>query len=82
MPLAQAIHNEVSFSTVLADIWFGKVKNMALIVSRGKHFIMPLKTHRQVSLIQPENPTNKEYMPVESLKLKKNQLVSTPITDR
>ena len=72
----QVIHNEVSFSTVLADIWFGNVKNMELIVSRGKHFIMPLKSNRQVSLIQPESPTNKEYVPVESLKLKKNQLVS------
>lgn len=82
----QAIHNEVSFSTVLADIWFGNVKNMELIVSRGKHFIMPLKTNRQVSLIpegpipqgmaQAENPTNREYMPVESLELKKNELVS------
>ena len=72
----QAIHNQLSFSTVLADIWFGNVKNMELILSRGKHFIMPLKTNRQVSLIQPENPTNKEYRPVESLELKKNQLVS------
>ena len=72
----QAIHNQVSLSTVLADIWFVNVKNMELIVSRGKHFIMPLKSNRQVSLIQPESPTNKEYVPVESLKLKKNQLVS------
>ena len=59
----QAIHNQVSFSTVLADIWFGNVKNMELIVSQGKHFIMPLKTNRQIPFIQPESPTNKEYVP-------------------
>jgi len=65
----QAIHNEAVFSTVLGDIWFGNVKNMELITSKGKEFIMPLKTNRQVSLYGEQGLENKEYVPVESLKL-------------
>ncbi len=66
----QAIHNEVKFKTVLADIWFGNVKNMEVIISKGKQFIMPLKANRLVSL-GSSNEDKKEYVPVSSLKLKK-----------
>ncbi len=65
----QAVHNEVLFSVVLGDIWFGNVKNMELITSNGKQFIMPLKTNRQVLLYQGASQQKKEYVPVESLGL-------------
>lgn len=65
----QAIHNEVVFSAVLGDIWFGNVKNMELITSKSKEFIMSLKTNRQVSLYGEQGQENKEYVPVESLEL-------------
>ena len=71
----QAIHNEVSFNTVLGDIWFGNVKNMELISSKGKQFIMPLKVNRKVSLHDPSNPENREYVSVESLKLQEDKPV-------
>ena len=71
----QAIHNEVSFNTVLGDIWFGNVKNMELISSKGKQFIMPLKVNRKVSLHYPSNPENREYVSVESLKLQEDKPV-------
>ena len=71
----QGVHNEVSFSTVLGGIWFGNVKNMELITSKGKQFIMPLKTNRQVSLYDTSNQGNKEYMPVESLELEEGRPV-------
>lgn len=65
----QTVHNEVKFETVLADIWFGNIKNMDLITSKGKQFIMPLKTNRKVALFEPSNK-EKEYVPVKSLELK------------
>ena len=71
----QAIHNEVSFTTVLGDIWFGNVKNMEVITSKGKQFIMPLKTNRQVCLYDSSNQKNKEYVSVESLGLEENETV-------
>ena len=70
----QTIHNEVKFETVLGDIWFGNIKNMQMITSKGKQFIMPLKTNRQVSLFDSFNQ-EKEYVPVKSLELKEG----TPI---
>ena len=71
----QAIHNEVLFNTVLGDIWFGNVKNMELISSKGKQFIMPLKVNRKVSLHDSSNPENREYVSVESLKLQEDKPV-------
>ncbi len=65
----QALHNEVTFNIVLGDIWFGNVKNMELIASEGKQFIMPLKVNRQVCLYQQANQKKKGYVPVESLEL-------------
>jgi DDE superfamily endonuclease len=65
----QAIHNEVQFDTVLADIWFGNIKNMQMITSKGKEFIMPLKTNRQVCFFGCSSKGQKEYVPVKSLEL-------------
>lgn len=71
----QAVHNEVSFETVLGDIWFGNNKNMELITSKCKEFIMPIKTNRLVSLFDSNNENKKEYGSVNSLKLKKSKPV-------
>jgi len=72
----QTVHNGVKFETVLADIWFGNIKNMDLITSKGKQFIMPLKTNRKVALFESSNK-EKEYVPVKSLELKED----TPVKD-
>jgi len=68
----QTIHNEVKFETVLADIWFGNIKNMEMITTNGKQFIMPLKTNRKVSIFNSSSKDKKEYVPVKSLELKEN----------
>ena len=40
-----------------------------------KQFIMPLKVNRKVSLHDPSNPENREYVSVESLKLQEDKPV-------
>lgn len=47
--LDQAIHNNVQFTYVLADIWFSSVDNMKHIDKKGKTFIMPLKSNRSIA---------------------------------
>lgn len=45
----QAIHNELAFSTVLADIWFGNVKNIKSVsgVKVLAHFHNPMARNRK-----------------------------------
>lgn len=45
----QALHNQVKFRYVLADIWFGSTDNMTHVHARKKYFIIPLKDNRLVA---------------------------------
>ena len=71
---SQAIKNEISFTYLLADIWFGNVKNMGLIRSKKKHFIIPLKKNRQVCLFK-KGEKQLKYQSVESFDIKEGQTV-------
>ncbi|MEM6815070.1 MAG: IS701 family transposase, partial [Bacteroidota bacterium] len=62
--------------TVLADSWFGNVKNMALMVEKGEQFIIPLKANRQGALVDATDSTKTEYVPVQSLELQEDTPVS------
>lgn len=44
--IGSVVQNQVKFSYVLADSWFGSQENMEFIVSKKKHFIFALKSNR------------------------------------
>jgi hypothetical protein len=64
----QVLKNEVKFKWVITDVWFGSSENMKHIYSKGKDFIMPLKSNRKVAL-SLQDKENKKFVPIESLKL-------------
>jgi len=45
-----ALRNKVKFRFVLFDVWFASLKNLKLILEKGKHFICPLKSNRKIAL--------------------------------
>ena len=49
--LEQCVNNNLTFRYVLADTWYGSIKNMAFITEKcKKDFIFPLKSNRRVKL--------------------------------
>lgn len=49
--LEQCVNNNLTFKYVLADIWYGSIKNMAIVTEKcKKDFIFPLKNNRRVQL--------------------------------
>jgi len=72
--LDRVLKNNVRFSFVLADIWFGSVENMQHIVKRRKHFIFPLKSNRLVAL-SFKDKRNGNFQSVESLSLERGRVL-------
>jgi len=48
--ITQAIHNQLVFRYVLADIWFASADNMKFIHQKKKFFIFDMKSNRQAAL--------------------------------
>jgi DDE superfamily endonuclease len=68
--LKQAVQNQVKFKYVLNDIWYAAAENMNFITQElRKHFIMPLKSNRKVSLSQDDKRKGK-YVCVEAVDIK------------
>lgn len=69
--IAQAVRNQIRFQYVLTDVWFAAAENMNFIHHEvSKHFVMPLKTNRNVALSRQENPHEK-HVQVNTLQLEK-----------
>jgi SRSO17 transposase len=49
--IASAVHKQIPFAYVLADVWFSSTENMLFIKNKAKKdFIFPLKSNRKVAL--------------------------------
>lgn len=56
--LTHAVQNEVPFSWVLFDVWYGSAENMRLIkLDLGKEFITALKENRKIKLLEVAGST-------------------------
>ena len=67
-----AVVNQLKFKYVLADKWYSSTENFNFIAGLGRHFILPLKSNRQVA-ISKENQLKKAYQSIQSLVLEDNQ---------
>ena len=73
--LLVCVKNGVIFRYVLCDTWFASAENMIYVkTTLNKEFVMPLKENRKVSLSPPNTP-NREFVPVTSLTIEKNQTI-------
>jgi len=68
-PSAQAVKNQIPFRYVVADTRYASVENMRLIrIVLKKHFIMPLKSNRNVALSKRDHKRDR-YVKIEDLVL-------------
>jgi hypothetical protein len=53
--IASAVHKQIPFRYVLADVWFSSTENMVFIKKKAKKdFIVPLKSNRKVALSEAD----------------------------
>ena len=73
MLLRISTQNEISFSYVLADLWYASAENMRFVVQElKKHFVFPLKHNRKVALSEAEQKEGR-FVAVEKLDLPTGQ---------
>ncbi len=73
--LAVATHNSVSFSYVLADIWYSSSENMKYIAcTLKKEFMMPVKSNRLVALSK-KDWINKNFLHIDDLPWQEEPLI-------
>ncbi len=71
--LKQALRNQIPFTFVLNDVWFGSSDNMNFVkLDLKKEFLMPLKANRNIALSEEEKRA-KQYQRVDSLALEEEQ---------
>lgn len=71
--LQTCVQNNIQFSYVLNDIWFGSADNMNFVkLTLKKDFVMPLKSNRKLSFTKPVGKKH-PYLSIESVDFKENK---------
>lgn len=78
--VAQAIHNQLLFSYVLADSWFASSENMRYIAEKKKYFIFDLKSNRNAALSE-EARSHGHWTQIQALNIPNNTATKVWLKD-
>jgi hypothetical protein len=66
--------NQIKFSLILGDIWYGSSENMEYIKNKlKKDFIFPLKSNRKIALGEEEKKAGR-WTPLESVEFREKEV--------
>ena len=77
----QAIKNVLKYAYVLADSWYASKENMKHIKSKGKRFVLALKSNRLIALNKKDTKRG-EFKKLSELELGENTAVGAYIKER
>ena len=76
----QSIKNVLKYAYVLADSWYASKENMKHIKSKGKRFVLALKSNRLIALNKKDTKRG-EFKKLSELELGENTAVGAYIKE-
>lgn len=78
--IRQSLINKLVFKYILADSWFSSAENFTFIANLNQHFIIPVKSNRQVALCKTDQQQGL-YRSIESLVIEAHQCLAVWVAE-